>query len=330
MIGNSMEYNQLMNNLYYRNSMNQNYANPIYYQSGNGMVNMNQMNMQFNPYQFCQNNYINNYQNSFYHINKNNLFYYNLNKFNSFYPKNYFQKPIFSKNKTFTETNNEADKINLKNKETSFEENSIKKEKTKKYSINTTACSNSFNESSSDEENDEKEEMKEETKQEVLENEEMNDIPNFSNTKKGKRRLSNTSKTSNYSKVSKSTLDTSIYSIKEKDVSEILEEKNDNLKENDNKTCFNEKYQINPAFENTEILNVNVKLSKDRTAIFKLKRFDDLFLTIKLFCEINSVDEKLIKPLIIKSLTTLNTIYQVMNSKLDGNQIGVLKNIKNL
>ena len=75
---------------------------------------------------------------------------------------------------------------------------------------------------------------------------------------------------------------------------------------------------------------MNVKLSKDRTAIFKLKRFDDLFLTIKLFCEINSVDEKLIKPLIIKSLTTLNTIYQVMNSKLDENQIGVLKNIKNL
>ena len=158
----------------------------------------------------------------------------------------------------------------------------------------------------------------------------MNNIPNFSNTKKGKRRLSNTSKASDCSKVSKSTLDTSICSIKEKDVSEVLEDKNDNLKENDNKACSNEKYQTNPAFENTEILNVNVKLSKDRTAIFKLKRFDDLFLTIKLFCEINSVDEKLIKPLIIKSLTTLNTIYQVMNSKLDENQIGVLKNIKNL
>jgi len=330
MMGNSVEYNQLMNNLYFRNSMNQNYGNPIYYQTGNGMVNMNQMNMQYNPYLFCQNNYINNYQNSFYHMNKNNLFYNNLNKFSSFYPKNYFRKPIFSKNKTFTETNNEADEINLKNKETSFEENSIKVEKTKKYSIDTTACNNSFNESSSDEENDEKEEIKEETKQDILENQEMNNIPNFSNTKKGKRRLSNTSKASDCSKVSKSTLDTSICSIKEKDVSEVLEDKNDNIKENDNKTCSNEKYQTNPAFENTEILNVNVKLSKDRTAVFKLKRFNDLFLTIKLFCEINSVDEKLIKPLIIKSLTTLNTIYQVMNSKLDENQIGVLKNIKNL
>ena len=49
----------------------------------------------------------------------------------------------------------------------------------------------------------------------------------------------------------------------------------------------------------------------------------------KLFCEINSIDEKLIKPLIIKSLSTLNTIYQVVNSKLDQQQIELLKKIKN-
>ena len=71
-----------------------------------------------------------------------------------------------------------------------------------------------------------------------------------------------------------------------------------------------------------------MKISKDKTAVFRLKRYDDLFLTIKLFCEINSIDEKLMKPLIIKSLTTLNTIYQVMNSKLDNEQINILKEIK--
>ena len=53
-----------------------------------------------------------------------------------------------------------------------------------------------------------------------------------------------------------------------------------------------------------------------------------MFETIKLFCEINSVDEKLIKPLIIKSLSTLNTIYQIMNCKLDKEQIDLIQKIK--
>ena len=37
-----------------------------------------------------------------------------------------------------------------------------------------------------------------------------------------------------------------------------------------------EKYEGNPALENTEILSVNVKISKDKKAVFKLKRFDDV------------------------------------------------------
>ena len=79
------------------------------------------------------------------------------------------------------------------------------------------------------------------------------------------------------------------------------------------KNKSNEVYEGNPLFENIVILNVEVKISKDKTVIFKLRRYDDIFETIKLFCEINSVNEKLIKPIIIKSLSTLNTIYQIMN-----------------
>ena len=78
---------------------------------------------------------------------------------------------------------------------------------------------------------------------------------------------------------------------------------------------------INPFAENTEILNVNVKISKDKSAIFKLRRFDDLFLTVKLFCEINCIDEKLMKPIIIKSLCALNSIYQVFNTQIDDNNL---------
>ena len=99
------------------------------------------------------------------------------------------------------------------------------------------------------------------------------------------------------------------------------EEKEEKTKKCDKK----EEYIINRELENTEILRVEVKISNGKKAVFKLKRYDDIFETIKLFCEINSVDEKFIKPLIIKSLSTLNTIYQIMNSKLNIKHINILQ-----
>ena len=86
---------------------------------------------------------------------------------------------------------------------------------------------------------------------------------------------------------------------------------------------------INPIIENTEILQVNVKITKDKNVIFKLRRFDDLFLTVKLFCEINSIEEKLIKPIIIQALCTLNSIYQIYNSQLDSKNIKILQMLNN-
>ncbi len=86
-------------------------------------------------------------------------------------------------------------------------------------------------------------------------------------------------------------------------------------------------FWINPFTENTEILNVNVKISKNKSVIFKLRRFDDLFLTVKLFCEINSIDEKFMKPIIIKALCALNNIYQVFNTQIDENNIKRIKMI---
>ena len=88
-------------------------------------------------------------------------------------------------------------------------------------------------------------------------------------------------------------------------------------------------FWINPIAENTEILNVNVKISKNKSAIFKLRRFDDLFLTVKLFCEINSIDEKLMKPIIIKSLCALNNIYQVFNTQIDEKNLKRLRIVRN-
>jgi len=306
--------NQLMmRNLYFDNYNNQNF----YYQTRNNFMNINSNNQNYIPYQICQNN--NSIYNNSYIWSQNNSLNTNLNKFDSFYPKNYKYNSKINKNK-FISKNNSNYKLNQqKNEETSLEENEI--EKTNNTSNPNISLEDELNE----------------PKQENLK---VNDIDenlddNFTNNKKRGRRFSNTSKASDFSKCSKSTAYTSTCPNNEKEVSE-----ENNLAKNLNKDDFSnketkndnkegtEKYQGNPTFENTEILNVQVKISKDRTAVFKLKRYDDLFLTIKLFCEINSVDEKLIKPLIIKSLSALNTIYQVMNSQLDNQQINVLKTIK--
>lgn len=82
--------------------------------------------------------------------------------------------------------------------------------------------------------------------------------------------------------------------------------------------------------ENTEILSVNIRINPNKTVIFKLRRFDDLFYTVKCFCEINHIDSKLIRPLIIKILCTLNNIYQICNSKLEQKNINSLQIIKDL
>lgn len=110
----------------------------------------------------------------------------------------------------------------------------------------------------------------------------------------------------------------------------VSNSKSDEKKEIEIKDNNYTKYEGNSINENTEILRVKVKIAKDKEVVFKLKRYDDVFETIKIFCEINSIDEKLIKPLIMKSLSTLNTIYQIMNSKLDEQEINILKKIKNM
>jgi hypothetical protein len=87
---------------------------------------------------------------------------------------------------------------------------------------------------------------------------------------------------------------------------------------------------IVPMVENTEILKVNVKISKDKYVVFKLRRFDDLFMTVKLFCEINSIEEKLIRAIITKALCTLNSIYQIYNTQLDSRNIKILQMLKTI
>ena len=80
--------------------------------------------------------------------------------------------------------------------------------------------------------------------------------------------------------------------------------------------------------ENTDILAIHVKISKKETLVFKIRRYDDMFKTVKIFCEINKLDIKLIRPLIIYIIKALNSIYGIYNLKLKSDEIEYLKEIK--
>ena len=160
------------------------------------------------------------------------------------------------------------------------------------------------------------------------------------------RKLSFSSSQNNEStKQSINTINTSYSSNKEKDVSNRENKEiesnlkiSNNLTNNFNKNKFDdenkniespEKLQsTNKYLENTEVLQVKVKISESETATFKIKRYDDLFLTISVFCEIYSIDESLMKPIILKTLCALNTIYQVYNCNVSKENIKILKDVK--
>ena len=114
--------------------------------------------------------------------------------------------------------------------------------------------------------------------------------------------------------------------------SELKKSFSDNINEPYNKfnSINNEliSQSINPLVENTEILKIKVKIEKDKYLLFKLRRFDDLFLTVKLFCEINNIEEKLIKPIITMVLCGLNSIYQIYNTQLEMDNIKILRLVR--
>ena len=94
------------------------------------------------------------------------------------------------------------------------------------------------------------------------------------------------------------------------------------------KTQINNNNLFEKDKENTDILEINVKLSEEKTLIFKIRRYDDMFKTVKMFCEINKLDIKLIRPLIIYIIRALNSIYGIYNLPLKSDEIEFLKEIK--
>ena len=82
--------------------------------------------------------------------------------------------------------------------------------------------------------------------------------------------------------------------------------------------------------ENTIILSVKFKISSNKIICFYLRRFDNLFNSMKSFCEYNHINKQLYKFLIIKVLEALNNIYRINNYLLSAREIKYLLNITNL
>ena len=68
--------------------------------------------------------------------------------------------------------------------------------------------------------------------------------------------------------------------------------------------------------ENTIILSLKLKLEKDKYIFFNLRKYDDLFETLKNFVELNNIKKELIKPLSEKIVESLNKISSLLNNKI--------------
>ncbi len=80
--------------------------------------------------------------------------------------------------------------------------------------------------------------------------------------------------------------------------------------------------------ENTDILCINIKINSNELLVFKIRRYDDMFKTVKIFCEINKLDTKYIRPLIIYIIRALNSIYGIYNLSLNENEIKFIEDLR--
>jgi hypothetical protein len=72
----------------------------------------------------------------------------------------------------------------------------------------------------------------------------------------------------------------------------------------------------NSMNENTVILTIKIKVAKNDYRIFNLKKYDDLFVSLEKFVDLNQLNQELVKPLVTKIFKTLNKIFWLLNNKI--------------
>ena len=61
--------------------------------------------------------------------------------------------------------------------------------------------------------------------------------------------------------------------------------------------------------ENTIILALKIKISKDEYIDFNLRKYDDLFESLNKFVSLNKIKRKLVKPLVLQIFKSINKIF---------------------
>lgn len=89
-------------------------------------------------------------------------------------------------------------------------------------------------------------------------------------------------------------------------------------KKNKNKNNFNKfnSPKENTTNENTVILTLKIKVAKNDYRTFNLKKYDDLFISLKKFFDLNQIKQELVKPIITKIFSALNKIFWLLNNKI--------------
>ena len=90
-----------------------------------------------------------------------------------------------------------------------------------------------------------------------------------------------------------------------------------------------QKEKIIQKGENIVILAINIKCSPDKIISFELRKYDDMFLVTKKFCEENKLNEQIQRFLPLLIMRALNSIYGIMNLKLTNEEIVYLNELRN-
>ena len=61
---------------------------------------------------------------------------------------------------------------------------------------------------------------------------------------------------------------------------------------------------------------MKIKVAKNDYRTFNLKKYDDLFVSLEKFVNINNINQELVKPLVTKIFKTLNKIFWLLNNKI--------------
>ena len=99
---------------------------------------------------------------------------------------------------------------------------------------------------------------------------------------------------------------------------EKLNNENNISERKKSKTYFNKfnSAKENSLNENTIILTIKLKVGKNDYRIFNLKKYDDLFVSLEKFVDLNQINQELVKPMVNKIFKTLNKIFWLLNNKI--------------